>query len=130
MSNFQFDDSKEITCTFEPEDIERLMKYVEDLRLTKIIISNYELTMKTLKDHSVEYLLYDKYFELKNILINTNQHIAHNNKKINKNRKNTKNYTYLFILVDKLNNDDEVIFTFNFGDELLFQRYTEIRPVK
>lgn len=130
MSNFQFDDSKEITCTFEPEDVERLMNYVEDLRLTKIIISNYELTMKTMRDQSIEYLLYDKYLELKNILVNTNEHIKHNNKKINKNRKNTKNYTYLFILTDKLNNDKEIIFTFNFGDELLFQRYTEIHKIR
>ncbi len=130
MSNFQFDDSKEITCTFEPEDVERLMNYVEDLRLTKIIISNYELTMKTMRDQSIEYLLYDKYLELKNILVNTNEHIKHNNKKINKNRKNTKNYTYLFILTDKLNNNKEMIFTFNFGDELLFQRYTEIHKIR
>lgn len=130
MSNFQFDDSKEITCTFEPEDVERLMNYVEDLRLTKIIISNYELTMKTMRDQSIEYLLYDKYLKLKNILVNTNEHIKHNNKKINKNRKNTKNYTYLFILTDKLNNDKEIISTFNFGDELLFQRYTEIHKIR
>jgi hypothetical protein len=126
MSNFQFDDSKEITCTFEEEDIERLLKYVDSLRLTKIIISNYEETLKTMKDHSVEYLLYDKYLRLKNIMINKNEHIQHKNKKISKKRKNTKNYTYYFVLSDELNQSKELIYTFNFGDELLFQRFEDI----
>lgn len=126
MSNFQFDDSKEITCTFEEEDIERLLKYVDSLRLTKIIISNYEETLRTMKDHSVEYLLYDKYLRLKNIMINKNEHIQHKNKKISKKRKNTKNYTYYFVLSDELNQQKELIYTFNFGDELLFQRFEDI----
>lgn len=126
MSNFQFDDSKEITCTFEEEDIERLLKYVDSLRLTKIIISNYEETLRTMKDHSVEYLLYDKYLRLKNIMINKNEHIQHKNKKISKKRKNTKNYTYYFVLSDELNQQKELIYTFNFCDELLFQRFEDI----
>lgn len=126
MSNFQFDDSKEITCTFEEEDIERLLKYVDSLRLTKIIISNYEETLRTMKDHSVEYLLYDKYLRLKNIMINKNEHIQHKNKKISNKRKNTKNYTYYFVLSDELNQQKELIYTFNFGDELLFQRFEDI----
>lgn len=122
MSNFHYESSKEVTCTFNTKDIQKILKYVDGLRLTKLIIQNLNETIKTNQDQSIEYLLYDRFLILNNILINENEHIKHKNKKINKNRNNTKNYTYLFILQDKNNNFKEFILTLEFGDELLFQR--------
>lgn len=112
----RYDYSKEVVMTFEEKDIDKILKYVNEMRCTKWI-SN---CLHHNNEDSIEYLLYDFNLRIKNIVINKNEHLYP--KKTKKRDRFMEYWTYTIILENTSTKTKEDVFiNAAFGDWILFQ---------